>query len=169
MIYLNRTCYNGLYRVNRQGQFNVPFGSYVNPRICDAGNLAAVAAALRNVTLSCKPFDDVLERAQRKDFVYFDPPYDPVSVTACFTSYQPGGFSWGDQEGLSRVFSRLARCGVYVMLSNSATPSIRSLYRKWHIQEVDANRSINSKGSRRTGHTELIITSYPVDSSRDPG
>ena len=160
MIYLNKTCYNGLYRVNRRGQFNAPFGRYKNPTICDEKNLRATAKALKAVDLSSCGFECVLERARKDDFVYFAPPYDPVSRTANFTSYQAGGFNRADQERLRDVFAELAGRGVKVMLSNSTTPFIQELYSEWRIREVSARRAINSNAAKRKGHKELIVTSY---------
>jgi DNA adenine methylase len=163
MIYLNKTGYNGLYRVNRQGRFNVPFGRYRSPRTCDPDNLRAVSAALQGVDIRCAPFETVLEWARPGDLVYFDPPYAPLSATAYFTAYQAGGFSAADQARLRDVCAELARRGVYVMLSNSDTEEIRSLYEaaRFVLSRVEANRAINSNASRRGKITELIITSYP--------
>lgn len=160
LIYLNRTCFNGLYRVNRQGRFNVPFGRYKDPLICDEENLRAVAQALKGVEILCDSFESVLHRAKKGDFVYFDPPYVPVSQTSSFTAYQAGGFSHDDQQLLLDVFETLAGSGVFVMLSNSSTDLVRTLYSAWNIREVSAIRAINSKGNRRKGHKELIITNY---------
>ncbi|MFO7169225.1 MAG: DNA adenine methylase, partial [Chloroflexota bacterium] len=127
-IFLNRTCYNGLYRLNRKGQFNAPFGYYKNPLICDPENLRAVSVALRGVDLRVEDFGAVLERAEPGDLVYFDPPYVPVSATASFTHYTGQTFGPEDQRRLAEVFAALADRGVYVMLSNSATPLSRELY-----------------------------------------
>ena len=165
MIYLNRTCYNGLYRVNRKGQFNVPFGRYKNPRILDAENLRAVARALRHAELLHESFETTLDRAQPGDFVYFDPPYHPVSRTADFTAYHRDGFGPEQQTRLAEIARALAEKGVFVLLSNSATPFILNLYRKgFRIRRIPARRYINRKGPGRTGWEELIIDSGPPQS-----
>ncbi|GIU82508.1 MAG: site-specific DNA-methyltransferase (adenine-specific) [Pyrinomonadaceae bacterium] len=162
MIYLNKTGYNGLYRVNRQGKFNVPFGRYRNPKYFDPENLTAVSRALQEVEILRASFETVLERAVRGDFVYFDPPYAPLSPTANFTSYYADGFGLSDQERLRDVAIELGKRGVYVMLSNSDTEVIRSLYNlpDFTIHEVLANRAINCNGAKRGPVTELIITNY---------
>lgn len=159
-IYLNKTCYNGLWRVNKEGKFNVPFGRYKNPLICDEENLRLVAAALKDVTLLCQDFECALESARAGDFVYFDPPYYPLSDTACFTMYVEAGFGPSEQERLARVFERLSRMGVFVMLSNSDTEYIRDLYRGFRIEVVQAPRAINCRKDRRGPVSELIIRNY---------
>jgi DNA adenine methylase len=160
IIYLNKTCYNGLYRENRRGQFNVPFGRYTKPTICDEPNLLAVSRALQDVEIVRSHFSSVLERARRSDFVYFDPPYDPVSKTASFTSYASSGFTRADQEWLSTVFAQLASSGVWVMLSNSDTALTRSLYGPFRPDRVLASRSVNCNGAARGRVSELIVCSY---------
>lgn len=165
MIYLNKTGYNGLYRVNRQGMFNVPFGRYKSPKYLDKKNLQAVSRALQNVEILCAPFETVLDRANAGDWVYFDPPYVPVSQTANFTSYHANGFGLRDQERLRDVCIELSRNNVYITLSNSDTEIIRSLYGSAYftIDEVLANRAINCNGAKRGKITELVITNYPVE------
>ncbi len=165
MIYLNKTGYNGLYRVNRQGKFNVPFGRYKSPKYLDEENLMAVSRALQDVEILCAPFETVLERVAPGDWVYFDPPYMPLSETANFTSYQADGFGLSDQERLRDVCVELSKRKVYVMLSNSDTETIRSLYGSpyFTVDEVLASRAINCNGARRGKITELVITNYPVD------
>ncbi|MBC7252161.1 MAG: Dam family site-specific DNA-(adenine-N6)-methyltransferase, partial [Anaerolineae bacterium] len=164
MIYLNKTCYNGLYRVNRQGKFNVPFGRYKSPKYCDPDNLRAVSQALQGVEIICAPFETVLERAKPGDLVYFDPPYVPVSKTADFTAYQPDGFSLDDQIRLRDVCIELSERNVSVMVSNSDTDFVRTCYAApyFTISEVQANRAINSNAKGRGKLTELIITNYPA-------
>jgi DNA adenine methylase len=164
MIYLNKSGYNGLYRVNRRGQFNVPFGRYKAPNYCDRSNLAAVSRALQDVDLACAPFECVLERARAGDWVYFDPPYAPLSRTANFTGYQANGFTAEDQRRLRDVGAELALRGVSVMVSNSDTELVRSLYAPptFALDRVLAQRAINSNGARRGKITELIVTSYPI-------
>lgn len=157
-VYLNKTCYNGLYRVNRRGQFNVPFGRYRRPpRLYDRANLLRVAQLLRRADLLCTDFEEALEGAQKGDFVYLDPPYDPLSETANFTSYTRGSFSEADQRRLARVFQDLDARGCRVLLSNSDTPLIRDLYRGYRITEILAPRNINSDGSGRFRIPELAI------------
>lgn len=158
MIYLNRTCFNGLYRVNSQGAFNVPFGRFTNPTICDADNLRAASLAFKNVELRCQPFSAVLDSARKNDFIYFDPPYVPLSETAKFVSYVSNGFGLSDQEELARVFSKLNEMEVKVMQSNSDTDWVRKHYRKFkRLVPVQARRNVNSRGDRRGSIQELII------------
>jgi DNA adenine methylase len=156
-IFLNRTCYNGLYRVNRRGQFNVPFGRYRNPTICDEPPLRTVSWALQGVTLLSGDFTRCLEHVRRGDFVYLDPPYHPLTETANFTSYTPDDFGAEDQERLAELFRELDRRGCQVMLSNSATGLVRDLYAGYEQVEVQAIRAISSKGDRRGAIPELLV------------
>jgi DNA adenine methylase len=158
-IYLNRTGYNGLYRVNRAGKFNVPMGRHTNPTLCDGENLRACARALQGVDLRVQDFEAAAGGARAGDLVYFDPPYVPVSDTADFTSYVPGGFGADEQRRLADLFARLAGRGVHVVLSNSDTPTVRKLYAGFRIQKVMAARFINSRGSRRGKVGEVVVTS----------
>lgn len=158
LVFLNRTCFNGLYRVNRSGRFNVPFGRYKNPRICDEDNLRAVSEALQGVDLTVGSVFETARRARRGDLVYFDPPYDPVSSTASFTSYAKDGFGREEQIRLAELFRELARRGVHVVLSNSDTPFIRELYADFVIDRVMARRAINSRATRRGPVGEVLIT-----------
>ena len=160
LIYLNKTCFNGLYRVNSKGQFNVPFGRYKNPNICDPEGLRAASKALRQADISIGDFESILGKAEKGDFVYFDPPYHPMTKTSSFTSYTAGNFGEPEQRRLAEVYARLAERGCYVMLSNSDTPLIRELYCRFHIHEIRANRAINSKPERRGKITELLIVNY---------
>jgi DNA adenine methylase len=157
-IYLNRTCFNGLYRVNKKGEFNVPYGRYENPTLCDAENLRLVSLALHDVDIAHADALSVGTRAQRGDLVYFDPPYDPLSPTASFTSYAKGGFGKNEQAELADTFRRLAERGVSVVLSNSDTPLIRELYKGFRIDQVYARRAINSRADRRGHVAEVIVT-----------
>lgn len=159
-IFLNKTCFNGLWRVNRRGKFNVPMGDYKSPVICDAAALKAASESLSKARVLCTDYNTVEIYAERGDVVYFDPPYDPVSATASFTSYAVGGFGRPEQMHLAGVAARLASKGVHVMLSNSDTKFIRKLYPKKHfrIDRVMVGRAINSKGSGRGKVGELIIT-----------
>lgn len=159
-IFLNKTCYNGLYRVNSKGQFNVPFGKYNNPTIRNDQGLKAVSIALRNVILITDDFEKCLETVSLGDFIYFDPPYYPLSETASFTSYTKQDFKKEDQERLRNVFAKLAKRGCKVMLSNSDTKFINNLYQDFNIYKVYAKRYINSNPYHRGTVTELVVTNY---------
>jgi DNA adenine methylase len=160
IIYLNKTCFNGLYRVNSQGQFNVPFGSYKNPRTCDEENLRAVSLALAHADLSCSTFEQSLKRAKRGDLIYLDPPYQPISSTSNFTGYTKGCFSSNDQAALAELVGKLSDRGCKIMLSNSDNEYIRELYSDFRIETVYANRAINCKGDRRGKITEVLILNF---------
>ena len=164
-IYLNRTCFNGMYRVNSKGQFNVPFGRYKNPIICDEDNLRAVSRALQGVEILNADYKVTVSKAGVGDFIYFDPPYYPISSTSSFTSYTKDGFAEKEQIELRDTFAELSNRGCYVMLSNSDTVFIRDIYgglKNVTITTASAGRSINSKGAGRGKITELVITNYPV-------
>lgn len=135
-------------------------GRYTNPLVCDAANLRACSKVLQGIDLRVADFEDVASRAKPGDFVYFDPPYVPVSDSADFTSYVAGGFGADQQRRLAAVFTKLARRGVSAMLSNSDTPTVRELYRGFRIDEVLAARYINSRGSRRGKVGEVVVTSF---------
>ncbi len=161
-LFLNKTGFNGLYRVNKNGGFNVPFGQYANPRIADSANIKACAEVLgKFVVLSNQDFAACLGGARHGDVVYFDPPYVPLSPTANFTSYTAGGFGLAEQERLAQTFRELAEQGVAVVASNSDTPIVRGLYTGWEIHEVQARRSINRNGNQRGPVGELIIVGRP--------
>ena len=162
LIYLNRTCYNGLYRENKKGAFNVPFGRYQNPTICNPTRLRTASELLQGVRLEVNDFDDVVDPAGPGDFVYFDPPYAPLNATSNFTSYNRLGFTIDDQRRLARTFDRLAKQGCYVMLSNSCAPIVLELYegKGYRIVEIQARRSINSKADGRGPVAELLIMNY---------
>jgi DNA adenine methylase len=159
-IFLNRTCYNGLYRVNRQGQFNVPFGRYKNPNICDESGLRAASKALKNAFLRAADFAHVLSVARAGDLIYFDPPYEPLSPTSSFTSYTAGGFTTDDQRRLADVYRELDDRGCLLMLSNSNSAPIYELYDGYRFYEIYARRVINSKANGRGAIKELLITNY---------
>ena len=164
-ITLNRTCYNGLYRVNRQGKFNVPMGRYKNPSICNSNNLRKVSVSLlqAEAKISVSDYKDLLHNGLgENDFIYLDPPYSPTSRTASFTGYTNSGFKDTDQEELANIFNQLDKQGCKVLLSNSDTALVRELYSSYSngIVEIDALRSINSKATRRSGHKELLIRNY---------
>jgi len=157
-IYLNKTGFNGLYRVNRKNEFNVPFGDQANPTICDEDNLRACARELKSARIEVDDFTGVLTRARPGDLVYFDPPYLPLSSSSSFVAYTKGGFGPEDHERLRDVALALKRRGVHVLLSNSAHPLVRELYGKhFAIEEVLAARAINSRGDRRGPIRELIV------------
>jgi DNA adenine methylase len=156
-LFLNRTCYNGLYRVNRKGQFNVPFGRYDNPTVCNADNLRAASQALQGVIVELGDFDRCLEWAGPGDLVYLDPPYHPLSDTSSFTSYTSAAFDVEDQRRLADLFRELDSRGCQVMLSNSCTPLIRELYKGYEQVEVQAIRAISSKVDERGAIPELLV------------
>ena len=159
-LYLNKTGYNGLWRVNSKGKYNVPFGRYKNPRIADRENLLLVSRALKNAEILCGDFGRVLDYAIPGAFVYLDPPYHPLSETANFTSYTPDAFGEEDQRRLAEVFRKLDLTGCLVMLSNSDTPFIRELYRGYDLRVVYAKRAINSRADGWGPVTELVIRNY---------
>jgi DNA adenine methylase len=162
LIFLNRTCYNGLYRVNRSGGFNVPHGRYARPSIVNAENLRKASRALRGVEFTSVDFEDACGRAEPGDLVYLDPPYHPLSATSCFTSYTSTDFGWGEQERLAAVFRRLTERGILAMLSNSSHPAIAALYGEYDLAEVTMSRAINSNPSRRSRIPELLISNARV-------
>lgn len=161
-IYLNKTCFNGLYRVNRSGQFNVPMGSYKNPQIFNERELGSVSIVLNSVSLSKSPYTDVLNHAKEGDFIYFDPPYYPLSKTSNFTSYSIDSFSEADQIELRDTFVKLDQLGCKVMLSNSWADFILDLYKGFNIIEVKAKRKINSDPEKRGKISELVVLNYDV-------
>lgn len=160
LIFLNKTCFNGMYRENSKGGFNVPFGKHEKPTICDEKNLLAIAEQLSETEISCSSYELITKSAKKGDFVYFDPPYHPLSTTSSFTSYQAGGFSAKDQELLRDEFKRLSDLGCKVMLSNSDAPLINDLYKEFNIKKIYAARSINSKGNGRGKILEVVVTNY---------
>lgn len=163
LIYLNKTCFNGLYRENSKGQFNVPMGRYKKPKVCDTSTLTQASLALQRAEINCEAFTQVLDQAvSDRDFVYFDPPYHPISATSNFTGYNRYGFRAEDQQRLQQTFVALAQRGVKVMLSNSDCPFIHDLYQDFYIYRIQASRAINSNAQRRGKISELVITSYPI-------
>jgi DNA adenine methylase len=163
-IYLNKTCYNGLYRVNSRGRFNVPFGRYPRPpKLYERANLLAVSRLLRDAELLCAPFEEATARAGPGDFVYLDPPYDPLSPTANFTSYTQASFTREDQRRLAAHVRELDGRGCLIAVSNSDTPEIRELYRGFRVETVRMPRHINCKPDGRAPIHELLITNF------DPG
>ena len=164
LLFMNRTCFNGLYRVNSKGKFNVPLGRYSNPNIVQEENLRSVNQFLNHnkIIIKCQDFSSTVEKVKKGDFVYFDPPYQPVSKTANFTSYTNGNFGLNDLKRLAKVSNQLAKKGVNVLLSNSSSKQVRDLFssRHWEIIKIEANRAINSDSNKRTGHSELLIKNY---------
>jgi DNA adenine methylase len=161
LIYLNKTCFNGLYRENTKGEFNVPIGRYQNPKICDPDLLHSASAALQLAEIAVRPFEAILNYAKSdQDFVYFDPPYYPLSSTSNFTAYNRYSFSKDDQIKLQATFAALAKRGVKVMLSNSDCSLIRELYSDFKIHPISASRAINSDAKKRGRINEVLVTSY---------
>lgn len=163
MIFLNKTCYNGLWRVNARGQFNVPIGSYRPERVSlyDRSNLLAASAALHDADLRVEDFRQTLAQVRSGQFVYVDPPYHPLSKTANFTSYTQEEFGAAQQQELAELFAMAARRGARLMLSNSDTPTTRRLYAGSHLQTVQARRAVNCDGAKRGRISELVALSYP--------
>ena len=163
-IYLNRTCFNGLYRVNQKGEFNVPIGNYNNPLICDVDNLKKISKALKHVKIYNEDYKKVLRRAKKGDFIYFDPPYYPVNRTSNFTGYTAQGFFEKEQAELRDTFVELHKRGCFVMLSNSDTPFINELYsnldKKIKVNKVMAGRNINSNATKRGKIKEVLVINY---------
>ncbi|WP_374018352.1 DNA adenine methylase [Paenibacillus thiaminolyticus] len=162
LVYLNRTCYNGLYRVNTKGQNNVPFGRYKQPDIVQEETIRALASYFQaaDIAMTVGDFERAVESAQAGDFVYFDPPYDVLTKTAAFTSYAKDGFGRDEQLRLANLFRELDGRGVYVMLSNHATDYIRELYEGFPLHIVQARRNINSKATARGAVDEVLVMNY---------
>ena len=164
LIFLNRTCFNGLYRVNSKGKFNVPLGKYSNPNIVNEENLYAVSNILQSsrISIKCRDFEAVLRDAKKGDLIYFDPPYQPTSATANFTSYTNKDFTYDDLTRLAELCLKLDSRGCNVLLSNSDSKEVADIFAKntWKITRIEANRSINSNSKKRTGHFELLIKNY---------
>jgi len=159
-IYLNKTCFNGLYRVNSKGIFNVPMGSYKNPGILKEDVLREASKLLQRVVLKVMPFEKVLNFATKEAFIYFDPPYYPLTKTSRFTAYTKDVFLESAQEKLAEVFKELDKRGCKLMLSNSDTEFIKKLYFDFKINFVSAKRMINSKSEGRGAISEIVITNY---------
>lgn len=162
LIYLNKTCYNGLYRVNNAGEFNSPFGRYKNPNIVNEPVLKAVSSYLNsnNVQIYNADYDDILKTADRKSFVYLDPPYHPISESSNFTGYVQGGWNMFDQVRLREACDNLTKRGIKFLLSNSASSFIMDQYRAYNVSIVKATRSINSDGEKRGEVDEVLIRNY---------
>ena len=164
LLFLNKTCFNGLYRVNSKGKFNVPLGRYTNPNIMNRENLTTVSKFLQSdkIKISCRDFESILKDAKKGDFVYFDPPYQPVSDTANFTSYTHRDFTEDDLQRLADLANQLNSKGSHVLLSNSNTKIVKKIFssKKWKVKEIAVNRAINSNSQKRTGHKEVLIKNY---------
>ena len=164
LIFLNKTCFNGLYRVNSKGKFNVPLGRYTNPNIVNRENLLTVSRILQssNLEFFCRDFEQSLHDIKKGDFVYFDPPYQPVSQTANFTSYTNRSFTDDDLERLANLAEKLDFMGCKVLLSNSKSKIVENSFSssKWKIKEIRVNRAINSNSKKRTGHSEILVRNY---------
>lgn len=159
-IYLNRTCFNGMYRVNSKGEFNVPFGHYKNPRIVDENNLINCSNLLQRTEIRHADFSEILTKVQKGDFVYFDPPYVPLSETSSFTSYTKDGFDIDMQFKLRDVCDELDSMGVKFLLSNSDTKLVNELYENYNIKKVFASRQINANADGRGKITEVLVRNY---------
>lgn len=159
-IYLNKACFNGLYRVNKNNEFNVPYNKKGKINTYDGENLLTVNMYLtmNNVKILCTDFEEALKDVKEKDFIYLDPPYDMINHS--FTTYTKDGFDRSDQIRLSEIFKHLDKKGAYVMLSNHDTPFIRETYKDYYIHKIEAKRNINSNGAKRGTVTEVIITNY---------
>ncbi len=162
IIYLNKTCYNGLFRVNKSGEFNAPFGNYKNPNIVNETTLRAVSAYFNKakIRFTCQDFEDALKWSRKGAFVYLDPPYDPVSETASFTGYDKGGFDRNEQIRLKKTCDKLNKKGIKFLLSNSATDFIMDLYQDYKIEVIQAKRAINSKADRRGNVDEVLVMNF---------
>ena len=171
LIFLNHTCYNGLYRVNGSGGFNVPHGRYARPRILDAAGLLGASRALQRVELAACDFEAACSRAEPGDFVYLDPPYQPLSATSKFTNYTSAEFGVPQQEQLAAVFEDLSHRGVAAMLSNSDHPSIHALYEGhgYELGETTMARAINSKADGRAPIVELLVSNFVRVGAKPPG
>ena len=159
-IYLNRTCFNGMYRVNSKGEFNVPFGNYKNPRIVDENNLLNCSELLKNTEIECADFSQILSKVKKGDFVYLDPPYVPLNETSSFTSYTKDGFDLDMQFKLRDVCDELDNKGVKFLLSNSDTKLVNELYENYNIKKVFATRAINANPDGRGKITEVLVRNY---------
>lgn len=169
LLYLNKTAYNGLYRVNSNGKFNVPFGSYKNPTIVDEKRIMQASEQLHNIKIFYQDFEYILDYANQGDLVYFDPPYQPLNSTSKFTSYSSNGFTFQDQKRLRNVCKQLNENGVYFVLSNSFVPKMIELYSdtpSLRIEIVQAKRVISSKASTRGGIFEILVTNVPAEMAK---
>ena len=167
MIFLNKTCFNGLYRVNKKGEFNVPMGAYKKPLICDRENLTRISKRIKNIKIVCGDFEKSLNFIDENTFVYFDPPYRPLTTTSAFTSYNENLFLDDEQIKLSEYFSKVSEKGAKALLSNSDPKNVDKddnffdeLYKNYNINRVNAARMINSNASKRGEIKELLISNF---------
>lgn len=169
IIYLNKTCFNGLYRVNSSGEFNSPFGRYKNPNIVNAKTIQAVSKYFNtaDITFKNEDFEESIKDIPKGSFVYLDPPYDPVSKTSNFTGYNKGGFGDEEQIRIKNMCDRLNENGIKFLLSNSATSFIKELYKDYTIDIVCAKRSINSKADKRGEIEEVLIRNYVINTENE--
>lgn len=168
-LYFNKTGFNGLWRVNSKGKFNVPFGRYKNPTIVPIEKILEASRVLKNIEILCTDFSYILDAAEEGDLCYFDPPYEPVSETAYFTSYTAKGFDINEQERLCDTCMKLDEKGVYFVLSNSKVKQIVDLYEsnpRFRIKIVQARRAINSKADKRGPVNEILVTNIPEEISQ---
>ncbi len=161
MIFLNKTCFNGLWRVNAKGEFNVPVGSHAKPSLYHRDNILAASAALQSVDLAVQDFKDTMKEARRGDFMYVDPPYVPLSATASFTGYTKENFGLVDQQELARLAIEASERGVKLILSNSDTPLVRTLYARFSVHTVQARRAVNSDAAKRGAINEVLVVNPP--------
>ena len=160
LIFLNKTCFNGMYRENRSGGFNVPFGKYQNPNICDESNLRATSKYLQNTLILSGSYQDAVKNAKKGDFIYFDPPYHPLNPTSSFTSYSQDDFIEKDQVELKNLIDDLTKRGCKVMMSNSYSKFIINLYKDYKQYKIYVGRSINSNAAKRGKIAEIVVTNY---------
>ncbi len=161
-IFLNKTGFNGMYRENNSGQYNIPFGKHNRPLICDEINLRVVSGDLSDIDLTSTSYEEAIKDVKPKDLVYLDPPYYPLNPTSNFTEYQAGGFSVDDQKKLRDIFEQLDKQGCYVVMSNSACKEIDELYDGYNISRIQVARAINSKSNKRGKIDEAIITNFTL-------
>ncbi|MGH7218198.1 MAG: DNA adenine methylase [Candidatus Microsaccharimonas sp.] len=162
-IFLNKTGFNGMYRENSKGEYNIPFGKHSKPLICDAVNLERVSNVLKEIDITNGHYHEAIRDAKAGDFVYLDPPYAPLNPTSSFTQYQAGGFGEDDQIQLRNVFMELSQRGCLVMMSNSTSPLVEELYKDFYFNTISAARVINAQGMKRGKINEYIITNYNPD------
>lgn len=160
IIFLNKTCFNGLYRMNSNGHFNVPFGFYKKPNVVDEQNLIACCTLLKKTEIALASFEAIVKKARKGDFVYFDPPYVPLTKTSSFTKYYKDDFHDDGQSSLRELCDKLSDKGVHFMLSNSCTTMVKDLYKEYNVKVVRANRAINCKADGRGKIDELVIMNY---------
>ncbi len=161
-IFLNKSCYNGLYRVNKSGSFNVPHGRYMNPKICNREKLIECSELLRihDAEISCRAYKKTTSECENNDFIYFDPPYYPTSKTSNFTDYTKESFGILEHNELSIEFERLSHVGANVILSNSNSDHIKTLYKKYDVIKIKSSRNINCNSKKRKDHYDLVILNY---------